>query len=140
MPAQRLGGHGQIYAGKAFKERGDGDLALHPGERRAEAVVYAATPECQVLVGIAAQLENVGIVEVPLVAVGRTEYREDEISAGYPGARDLDILPGVALGRDLDGRRVPQQLFDRRLDKLWICFELLELLGMLHERERAAGD
>ena len=90
-----------------MQKRGDGDLTLHPGEWRAEAMVYAATPEGQVLVGVPTEVEGVGLVEVPLVAVGRTEDSEHEFSAGDFRSRYFEVLPGVALGRDLDRRCVP---------------------------------
>jgi hypothetical protein len=89
---------------EALQERGKGDLTLHPGERRAETMVNAAPPEGQVSVGLAGQIQVPGFVEVPLVAVGRTEDPESELTAGDPGAGDLEILAGVALGRNLDGR------------------------------------
>src|SRR5829696_5887770 len=102
--------------------------------------MHSASPEGKVLVGVSRKVEGVRLIELPLVTVGRTEHREHQLSPGYFGPRDLEVLPGVAFGRDLDGRRVPQQLLDRGLDELWIGPEFFLLLGVFDQRERAAGD
>jgi len=52
------------------QERAYGDLPLHPGERRPQAVVHAASSEGEVPVRIACEIEEIGILEMPLVAVG----------------------------------------------------------------------
>ena len=48
-------------------------------------MVNAAPTEGKVLVGMAGQIKGVGIFEVLLITVGRTEDREYEFSSGYFG-------------------------------------------------------
>jgi hypothetical protein len=40
-------------------------------------MMYATPPEGEVLVRITREVEGVGVLEVPLVAVGRAEHRQD---------------------------------------------------------------
>lgn len=114
-PAKVFRRHRQARLGEAPQERADGDLPLHPGERRPQAVMYAAPPEGEVPVGVAREVEDVGVLEVPPVAVGRAEHRQDQLTARYRRPRDLHVLARVALGRHLHGRGVAQELLDRRL-------------------------
>ena len=97
-------------------------------------MVYATAPEGQVLVGVPTEVEGVGFVEESFVAVSRTEDREHKFTAGNLHARNLEVLPGVAFGRDLDGRCVPEQLLDGQFDELRVSLYFFKLLGMLDRR------
>jgi hypothetical protein len=52
-PVQAFGRHRQARAREAPQESGQGDLSLHPCERRSQTVVHAAPPEGEVPVRIA---------------------------------------------------------------------------------------
>ena len=67
-PAQGYGC--QARTREAPQESVQGDLSLHPGERRSQAMVHAAPPEGEVPVRIAREVEDVGVLEIPLVTVG----------------------------------------------------------------------
>jgi hypothetical protein len=86
-------------------------MAICPSIRASCAPGSGSTPpEGEVPVRIPCDVEDVGILEVPLVAVGRAEDRQDKLAAGDDSARNLDVLARVALGRYLHGRGVTQQL------------------------------
>ncbi len=96
---------------KRAQQRTDRDLAFHPGQRRAEAVVDAEA-EGEVAVGVAEEVEVVGIVEDRLVAVGGGEDGVDEGAGGEGGAGEGDRLAGVALGRGFERAAETEELFD----------------------------
>ncbi len=52
----------------------------------------------------------------------------------------LDVLRGIAFGRQLNRAGEAQELLDRQADQRWIGPQALELFGVLEQRERATGD
>src|SRR5919112_1547273 len=134
-PVQIFGCHRQARTREAPQESGQGDLSLHPGERRSQTVVHAAPPESEVPVRIAGEVEDVRVLEMPLVTVGRAEHRQDQFSARYPPAPDLRVLARVALGGHLHRAGVTQEFLDRRLGEGRVTPEPLRLLWMLQESE-----
>src|SRR3712207_9043884 len=84
-------------------------------------------------VRISGEVEDVGILKVPFVAVGRAENCQDQLATRYSRALNLYLLACVALGRHLHGRGVTQQLLDRRFYEQRFVPEPLHLLGMLEE-------
>src|SRR5215208_88377 len=84
-PVQALGCHRQARTREAPQESTQGDLSLHPGERRSKAMVDAP-PESKVPVRIAGEVEDIRVLEMPLVTVGRAEHRQNQFAARYPPA------------------------------------------------------
>src|SRR5215216_7287262 len=103
-------------------------------------MVHAAPSEGEVPVRIAGEVEGIGVFEMPLVVVSRTEHCQDQLAARYRRVPDLRVLTCVALGRHLHRAGVAQELLDRRLYERRVVPEPLRLLWMLEEGERAAGD
>src|SRR5918998_3586694 len=139
-PAKGFGGHRQARTREAPQESAQGDLSLHPGERRSKAVVHAAPPEGEVPVRIAGQVQDVRVLEMLLVTVGRAEHRQNQSAAWYPRVTYLRVLTCVALGRHLHGAGVAQEFLDCRLGERRVKPEPRRLLWMLQESERGAGD
>ena len=74
-------GDGQTKRWHAIEEPPQSDLSFESGQRRAQAVVDALS-EGQVAVPLAPQVEDVGLLELRLVAVRR---RQDTIHEGPRG-------------------------------------------------------
>jgi hypothetical protein len=55
-------------------------------------VVHAAPPEGEVPVRVPGEVKGVGVLEVPLVVVGRAEDRQNELATGHDRTRDLYVL------------------------------------------------
>src|SRR3954452_23472118 len=71
-PVQLVGGYGQAQLGEPLEQRGERQLALHPGEGGTEAEVDAV-PEGHVPVVGPLEVEPLGVREVSGVAVGRRQ-------------------------------------------------------------------
>src|SRR5690606_18003523 len=96
-------------AGACEEGLGD-DAGFEAGEGRAEAVVDAVA-EAEVVVGVAAQVEAVGLREVAGVAVGRREGDHQGGPGGDGCIGDSDIFGG-APEEGLDGSVVAERLLD----------------------------
>ena len=108
--------------GNRSKRRVEGDLALHAGQRRPDAVVDAPA-EAQRRVARAAQVELVGLLETGRVAVGRALQDDDAVaprerlaqeSAGSSAVRRLNCTglskrssSSTAAGRSRDAPASP---------------------------------
>src|SRR5215218_8012780 len=66
----------QTEIAEAAQKRAEGDLALHPGQRRADAEVRAV-PEAEMGVGMAPNLKPLRIGKLRRVAIGRGEHAHD---------------------------------------------------------------
>jgi hypothetical protein len=87
--------------GERAQQGAERDLALHPRQRGAEAVVDAEA-EGEVAVGVAEEVEVVGVDEDRLVAVGGGEDGVDEGAGGEGGAGEGEWFAGVALRRGFE--------------------------------------
>ena len=105
-PAQSIGAHRESEVGKASQKREDRDLPLQTRQRGAEAIVDSEA-EGQVPVGLTRKIEQIGFVELALVAVGGSDDRVDQRPAGYGDPGDQKILARVALRGRLKRAAVP---------------------------------
>src|SRR3984893_9879675 len=85
------------------------------------------------------EVQAVGVGELVRIAIGSAEERQDALALPDTVPAQIKILRGNPR-RQLD-RAVPaQQLFDGRLDQLWLLAEEGELLPMPEERQGAVRD
>ena len=89
------------------------DLALQPGERRAQAVVDAV-PVSEVLIVTAGEVQGVRHVEPLRVPVGGGQHHEDGSPAAMSCPPSVSGLGGVPPGRQLHRAVVAQQFLDAR--------------------------
>ena len=75
--------------------------------------------ESDVLVGLAGNIQLIGILELGRVSVRRPEDTEDDLSRLDGAAIDLQLLHSHAAGT-LDGAVVAQELLYRGWDERWI--------------------
>ena len=117
MDVQGLARFPRFVAGKlqkavAEQKVGQRNARLKPRQRRAQAEV-AAVAECEMRIGIARDVEPLGSVELPGIAIRRADHRQHQLARRDQLAMHLD----VALRRPhhpLQRRAVAQHLFDRR--------------------------
>ena len=95
--------------------------------------------EGDVRVGVAADVEAIGVGEHRLVAVGRCVVDDDLVARGDLLAGELGVLGGGAAELD-DRRGVPQHLLDRGRDEPEIGPQPRELAGVAGQRQQGVGD
>jgi hypothetical protein len=96
-------------------------------------------PKCEVRVGIAADVEAVGVAELFGVAVGRADDGEHHPSFGDDLTGELDVAAGGA-DRHLDRRAVAQHLLDGRGDEVGGRQEAGQLARVLDQAEDCVVD
>src|SRR4030081_3839975 len=85
------------------------------------------------------EVQAVGVGELVRIAIGSTEERQHALALPDSVPAQVEVLRGHPR-RQLD-RAVPaQQLFDGRLDQLWLLAEEGELLPVPEERQGAGRD
>ena len=109
------------------------------GQVCAEAEVLAVAAEGEVVVGLAADVELVGVVEDVLVAVGGGVPEHDGLALADGLAAQLYVLDGGALELDHDGGPA-QDFLDGGGHQLGVRDEVFELVGVVEQRLDAAGD
>ena len=100
---------------------------------RAEAEVLAVAAEREVIVGVALDVEPVGILEHILVAVRRRVPKHHRLTLADRLAAQFDILDGGALELDHD-RGPAQNLLDGRRHQRFVVDQHLHLIGMVEQR------
>ena len=104
-----------------------------------EAEVLAVAAEGEVVVGLAPNVEAVGVLEDLFVAVGRRVPHHDRVALADRLAAQLDVLGGGAL--ELDHDRGPAQDFlDGRGHEFGVGDEVVELVGVVEQGLDAASD
>src|SRR6185312_13664266 len=119
------------------------DAALEAGQWGADAEVGSAA-ESQVTTRPTADVEPVGVLEVPFVAVGRGEHQQYRTAGRHDPLLERDIL-GCDVARDVwPGGLEAQQFLDGRRDQGVVFGEFLALVGVFgedfaHPPEQPAG-
>ena len=108
----RTGAAGERVARKPRQEPADGDAALEPRHVEAGADV-GARAEGQVAVGLARDVEPVGIGELGGVAVGGADADGDEGAGRHGDAADLDVARRGHAVAELVGALEAQDLLHR---------------------------
>ena len=80
---------------QSSQEIRESDAGFQAGERRPHAKVNAV-PECDVRVGIARNVESVGVPELLGVTVGGADHRQHELACGDDLAMHLDVASRLA--------------------------------------------
>src|SRR5262249_3768189 len=107
--AELRAGDGDLDAGKAGEEPLERDGRLHASERGPQAHVDAGA-EGDVAIGVAADVDLLGILEGGGIAVGGGEAGEDHLAAADGLAVELGVFAGVARLADLGKRDVAEEL------------------------------
>lgn len=97
-----------------------------------------ALTEREVLVVRAGDVQRVGIREPFRVVVRGRVHEHLAFRDEHP--TDDAVFSGEAFSRCLHRTVVAQQSFDRRLDERGVVFQLLELIGVLQQRQHAVAD
>ena len=132
-------GDGEGEIGEAGEEFLEGDLGFDAGELGAEAVVDAGA-EGEVAIGMAVEIELVGVFEAGGVAVGGSERCEEHLTAADGVAAELGVGGDEAGLGDLGERDVAEQFLYGGFSQRPIGGELAELVGVGEKREDAVGD
>ena len=118
-----------VPLGEPLQDLLERDAALDAGEGRAEAVV-GAVAEREVPAESPVDVEAIGFVEVPLVAVRRGDHEQHRAAGGHVCPWILDVV-GDLPGDVGPGRLEAQQLLDRVGDQRPVLDDLLALVGVL---------
>ena len=89
----------------------------------------AAAEAQQLRADVAADAELVGVVEHPLVAVGRTGHQQQGVSVVQGGAVKIDVLDDGA-GQDLAGGVVAQRLLHPQRNPVVVSMHTGQLIGV----------
>ena len=100
-PAELIGWHRKIPVRHSSKQCSDGDLRFQTSERCPEAVMHSLT-KCYVRIWFAPEVEPVRTLELLLVAVGRSEDSEDQLTTRNLNPRNTGVLPRVPFGRGFE--------------------------------------
>ncbi len=123
---------------EAAEEFLEDDFDFESGEAGAEAEVFADA-EGEVVVGVAGDVEGIGVCEVVFVAVDGGVPHDDAVAFGNGLAVDLCVGGGDA-GHVGDGGGPAEDFFDGAIDEVWVIAEELPLFGVFGEGVHAAGD
>ncbi|RMS44897.1 hypothetical protein ALP65_04668, partial [Pseudomonas aeruginosa] len=110
QPLQFRVGHRQLEVGEAREQALDGDPPLQPGQRGADAVVHAEAV-AEMAIGVAGEVEAVGIVEALGVVVGGQVGDQDVFAGGNGDPVQFYVFHGEAQHRGAHRAVVADQFF-----------------------------
>lgn len=104
------------------------DLSFEPRQRRAEAVVHAVA-EGDVVRVASGEVERVGVIHKPRVAVRRGESAHHALTLGELDPVDLEVAAGAA-DRHLDRAVEAEQFVGAGHRQGWVSSQRRELIGV----------
>ena len=128
----------QAEIAETAQQRVEGDLPLHPGERRADAEV-SAVAEAEVRVGMAPDVEALRIGELRRITIGRGEHAHDLLARLDGLAAEVEI-GGRGPHHELERRLVAERLLDGRTGQAGVLVAQAPLIGIAQDVEHAAAD
>src|SRR5579885_401215 len=136
--AQTLHRTSGSHVGHAPQERVEHDAQFDASQVRAETEMLAV-PECDVIVGMALNVEPIRIAEDLFVAVARWIPDDDAVPLANPLATDFHLASRGA--HDMRDRRGPtQDFFDRRPHQRRIAQQAFAIIRPPHQLVHSAGD
>jgi hypothetical protein len=125
-------------AGKPLEEAGQCNAALQPGERHADALMRALR-EGQVPVGLAGEIEAVGLGELLGVAIAGTDAQGDAAAGGQVMTAERHPHRGHPVA-ELVGAFEAQEFLDRGADQRGFGLEARAFAGPGYQQFEAVAD
>ena len=96
---------------EATKQRRQVNLSFHAREGRPEAEVCALAKR-DMLIWLPREIENIGIGELRLVMIGRSDHGDDQMALLDVYRSNRQVLARKALRSHIEGAAVTQKLLD----------------------------
>ena len=127
-----------LISADSLEQFGERDPRFHPGQMRAQAEVRAATETQKLGPDFASDQVVVGILERPLVTMGRTGQQQQDIALGNRGVVEGE-LSGDDAGQDLAGGVIAQRFLDPQRNPGQVGVDRGQLIGVLVAPKRGIG-
>src|SRR6185312_5855067 len=124
--------------GKALEEREDRYLRLEPRQRRADAKMQPAA-EGDMRRLLAGDVEAMRLMKRSRIAIGAAQRENQRLALFDRAASEIHVARRDT-ARDVDGRFIAQDFFDRGIDQGGIGLERGALIGMREKKPDAVAD